>query len=198
MPRNKSFDPEKVLETVLYLFWEKGYTNTSLADLERATKLNRASLYNIYKDKEHLFEACIDRYVGMIEKSLDAQLNDKGLDGIISFFRRYTKKPKNAPQGITYGCLMVNTSLEWGTLSNKIQKKIEKYNQMLKKRFEKEIDKAKKRGEISNKIDTQSNADYLVATMFGILVQVRLTKNVLAAPKAAYMVIKTIKSWKSN
>lgn len=196
MPRNKSFNLDKIIEIAMSLFRKKGYSNTSLTDLEKATKLNRVCLYNAFKDKEHLFEACMDKYSEIEIKNLNSLLQNKGLKGLISVFEGFAKKSKKTHKHTMYGCLMVNTCLECANINTKIGRKLEKHQKILNEKFEVAIDEAKKLGEISDKIDAQSNAAYLVTVLYGILVQVRLTQNILAASTTASTVIKTIESWK--
>ncbi len=45
------------------LFWRRGYDGATLEALDRATGLNRGSLYNAFGDKRDLFLAALSRYV---------------------------------------------------------------------------------------------------------------------------------------
>ena len=38
MPWEKTFDEDTAVEAAMLLFWEKGYTDTSMADLLKATE----------------------------------------------------------------------------------------------------------------------------------------------------------------
>jgi TetR/AcrR family transcriptional repressor of nem operon len=198
MPRNKSFDPDEIMEKAMTLFWKKGYTNTSLSDLEKVTKLNRVSLYNMFKSKEHLFEACIDKYIQFTKKDFDEQIDNKGIQGLITYFERFQKKSSTIPPQVVNGCLMVNSCLECNALSNKTKKKIENHMQAMIEKYEAAIEFSKKKGEISSKIDVKAHAQFLITSMFGIVVQVRLAKDIFAASTAAGIVIETIKSWRNN
>lgn len=62
MARPRQFDVEHVLEQTMLTFWQKGYEGTSLADLLKATGLNKSSLYSAFTDKETLFRLALDRY----------------------------------------------------------------------------------------------------------------------------------------
>lgn len=74
MPRTRSFDRDVALEAALSLFWAKGYEATSLADLTRAMKLSKSSLYDTFGDKHSLFLAAFDRYADTYLKSALAGL----------------------------------------------------------------------------------------------------------------------------
>ncbi len=70
MARGKGFDEAKALSTAMQLFWEKGYSATSLQDLEEATGLLRTSIYNAFGNKRSLFKACFSLYIKRIEMAL--------------------------------------------------------------------------------------------------------------------------------
>ena len=62
MPRVKLFDEEEVLEKAMLLFWKKGYHATSIQDLAKFLKINRASLYDTYGGKKKLFDRAFNLY----------------------------------------------------------------------------------------------------------------------------------------
>ena len=62
MPRSIAFDPEEILDRAMDVFWEKGFEATSLPDIERATGLNRSSLYNTFGSMRDVYYAALDGY----------------------------------------------------------------------------------------------------------------------------------------
>jgi AcrR family transcriptional regulator len=61
--RPKNFNREEVMEKSIPVFWEHGFADTSLADLETATGVNRSGLYAEFRDKEELFLASLEHYI---------------------------------------------------------------------------------------------------------------------------------------
>jgi AcrR family transcriptional regulator len=61
--RPKQFSRAEVMEKAIPLFWEHGFADTSLADLEAATGVNRSGLYTEFRDKEDLFLASLGHYI---------------------------------------------------------------------------------------------------------------------------------------
>ena len=55
MGRPKGFERSEVLDKALQLFWKKGFADTSLQDLEKATGVNKSGLYSEFKDKDEIF-----------------------------------------------------------------------------------------------------------------------------------------------
>src|SRR5215467_14459164 len=60
--RPRAFDPDKVLDRALKVFWRKGYEGASLSELTKALGINRPSLYAAFGDKEALFRKARERY----------------------------------------------------------------------------------------------------------------------------------------
>ncbi|HEV7307093.1 TetR/AcrR family transcriptional regulator [Ensifer sp.] len=60
--RPRSFSREQALKNAMHLFWDRGYDNTSLADLTRAMGLNPPSLYAAFGSKAQLFIEAVDFY----------------------------------------------------------------------------------------------------------------------------------------
>ncbi len=55
MGRPKGFTREDVLLKAISVFWEKGFSDTRLQDLEQATGVNKSGLYSEFKNKEDIF-----------------------------------------------------------------------------------------------------------------------------------------------
>jgi AcrR family transcriptional regulator len=61
--RPKQFSRAEVMEKAIPVFWEHGFADTSLVDLEVATGVNRSGLYTEFRDKEDLFLASLGHYI---------------------------------------------------------------------------------------------------------------------------------------
>ena len=62
MVRTRSFDPSNALAKAVDLFSSKGYAETSMEDIVRATGVSRYGLYGTFGNKRELFEqALLDR-----------------------------------------------------------------------------------------------------------------------------------------
>ena len=112
MARPREFDPEDVLSAATALFWRNGYTATSLAQLDRAVGINRASLYNAFGDKRGLFLACLDHYGGReIGAAVDLLSGPGAGDAKV---RKLFNGPVRAVQTgkDRRGCLLCNSAVE--------------------------------------------------------------------------------------
>lgn len=62
MARPRKFDPERVLDQAMDVFWRHGYDGASLALLCKAMGMSAPSLYAAFGDKRALFQAVLERY----------------------------------------------------------------------------------------------------------------------------------------
>lgn len=62
MGRPKNFNRTEVLEKAMPLFWRRGFADTGLHDLEKATGVNKSGLYAEFENKEDLFLASLRHY----------------------------------------------------------------------------------------------------------------------------------------
>ena len=62
--RPRAFDRDLALNQAMRLFWNRGYDGTSMADLTEAMQMSPSSLYAAFGDKEALYRAAVDQYLG--------------------------------------------------------------------------------------------------------------------------------------
>lgn len=112
MVRSIGYDPQKVRAAAQLAFYRKGFAETSLADLETATGLNRRQLYNGFGDKRDLFlqalhdfrESAGQRFLSPLEHdSADIDTIRSTLIGMVDI--------ADTPIG-RLGCMVCNTSRE--------------------------------------------------------------------------------------
>ena len=53
---------ERLIESARYLFWERGFAGTSMADLLDHAKVNSGSFYHFFESKEALLRAVLETY----------------------------------------------------------------------------------------------------------------------------------------
>ena len=113
MGRPKNFSREEVLEKATPVFWKRGFADTSLQELERATGVNKSGLYSEFRDKEDLFVACLRRYLESQEKRGFLTREPLGWNNVETFL-------KNGPlnKGEQQGCFSVNSMREFAILPN--------------------------------------------------------------------------------
>lgn len=107
--RPPKFDHDQVVAEAIGAFFRKGFEETTLADLEAATGVDRSTLYNSFGGKNGLYRSAVDTYLSLAEAGLFAPLlvgSDDGYADIFDFL-------SNLRAGLTAadaipGCLIVN------------------------------------------------------------------------------------------
>jgi TetR/AcrR family transcriptional repressor of nem operon len=114
MARPREFDGDAVLDKAADAFRAKGYEGTSLADLEKATGLGRASLYGAYGDKRAVYLAALRRYDATRSLRLLAGLNE-ARTGRAALERLFAAVVEDAVRD-RRGCLMAGAASERAAL----------------------------------------------------------------------------------
>lgn len=174
MPRGrpKKFNDDEVLARAMAVFWQKGYTATSLDDLISAMQIPRQSLYRTFTDKYSLFVNSLRYYDENVTSKVINTLTAKGpaIENLRNVFKVW-RNAVSAPEAI--GCLMVNTSAQ-GFPDNSEVAKIVKANQSRGVRtFEKTLKRAQLEGDIDASIDPKAVSRTICATMNGMLAMSR-------------------------
>jgi AcrR family transcriptional regulator len=106
--RPPAFDRARVIEGAVRAFWSAGYQRTSLTALERATGVDRSTLYNSFGGKAGLYRQAAAGYVDVVEAEIFAPLRHgtAGVDDVVAFLERlgaHVRAGRHPP-----GCLIVN------------------------------------------------------------------------------------------
>ncbi|KKL54187.1 hypothetical protein LCGC14_2267910 [marine sediment metagenome] len=168
MPRKKTFIPEQALDKAMYIFWEKGFDNTSLPDLLTTMGISRQSMYDTFGDKRKLFIQVMDRYEDNMKEAM-AQLltsHDTSLDAIKGHFRSTLATINLQPK--RKACLMANTAMELAFKDEVIISKVKNYMEMYMKAFLHALAVAQKNNEISKSVNIEALAKYLTTNLHGL------------------------------
>ena len=115
MARPRIFSTENAVAAAAAVFWSKGYRDTAICDLERATGLNRSSLYGAFGTKKAIFDLALDWYLRDFIGPRLAPLERAGavtgdIERFLAGLARFFRTGRQARQG----CLMINSIAEDG------------------------------------------------------------------------------------
>lgn len=57
---------DRLIQSARYLFWERGFAGTSMADLLSHAEVNSGSFYHFFESKEALLRAVLETYLGAL------------------------------------------------------------------------------------------------------------------------------------
>lgn len=113
MGRTQAFDTDEAVRLARAVFWERGYEESSLPELERATGLSRSSIYHAFGNKRGLFDAALASYLAEIIRPRLQPLNASTVDpqAITDYFTglRAALAQPNSLQSHN-GCLLLNSA----------------------------------------------------------------------------------------
>ena len=162
MARPREFDEYQVIESLMTVFWNKGYEAATMRDLVKASGLLKGSLYGAFGDKQALYLAALKHYNRTrIQAGID-MLNGEGsvrqkiarlFDNVIESTRRGL---------FAGGCLLCNASLEKAVSDKQVKTEIKTTIRRLKVAI---MDALK--AENVNEDQAVSLAAFIVSAYFG-------------------------------
>jgi len=170
MVRTRTFDPAAALATAVDLFASKGYTDTSMDDIVRATGVSRYGIYGTFGNKRELFEQALDRYAEGMGKQSFLRLLEP--DASLAHIRRIFDE-RIADMCCTEqrrGCLFIHTAMQLAPDDEELQGVLKKFMKRMSKAFAIGLESAKVRGEVRPDLDSAAAGELLTSTMFGLAV----------------------------
>ena len=169
--RPLSFDREAALGRAMHLFWAHGYEATSIADLTAAMGITPPSLYAAYGDKKRLFLEAVALYragTGAGSVASDQMIDDAAtaadaarqmLDGSALHFTG-----PDTPSG----CLLATGAISCSAAAADVQAALAGIRQGIEAHLRDKITADMASGEISQDIDADILAAYIMAVIQGM------------------------------
>jgi TetR/AcrR family transcriptional repressor of nem operon len=175
MPRHKEFDPEACLDKVMHLFWQKGYQDTSMADLVQHSGVQRYGLYETFGDKQALFQRALDWYLSTVISQrllmFERTQPDPSLAEIKQFFEQFIEYLDHPSSSL--GCLICNTAIEVSSHDEIVVSRVQQYFARLRQGFARALNRAKQTGEIAESTDISQMTEFLVGSVLGLTTYAR-------------------------
>ncbi|HLJ49033.1 MAG TPA: TetR/AcrR family transcriptional regulator [Bryobacteraceae bacterium] len=104
---------ERLIDSARYLFWDRGFAGTSMADLLTHANVNSGSFYHFFESKEALLRAVLEMYLGalrpMVVEPAFAQTTDP-IARIFAILAGYRQRIIDTE--CRYGCPIGRLALE--------------------------------------------------------------------------------------
>lgn len=173
MARKKGFDEKKALESAMLLFWEKGYSATSLKELEQAMGLKPTSIYNAFGNKRELFQKALNYYLqNVLVKFIEPLATAKTAKNILTdILQEVIPLHFNKPH--PGGCLVVLSLMESEQHDASTNKILDSALQQLRNAMAKRLKQGQKKGEIRPEIDCKMIANHVTALISGMLIMAK-------------------------
>lgn len=165
MARPVTFDKAQMLEKIKDTFWQKGYTDTSIADLEQATGLKRTSLYAAYGDKMKMYMLSLSTYQEQSGKYFQSIFEQAAhpIEGIKNFLKA------SIVRGTTKGCFLVNAGVERHQKCVTTTEFINNNTATILKNFEQQLQLAQDQKLLSEDADISLLAQQIFVLKLGVM-----------------------------
>jgi TetR/AcrR family transcriptional repressor of nem operon len=109
----------------MYLFWERGYHATGMADLLKRARARSGSFYFFFASKEAMLEAVLDRYLESLEPMIVAPAFAEHADPIDRIFAILSGyRGRVISTGFRYGCPLGRLALEIDPSHRRVREKL--------------------------------------------------------------------------
>lgn len=192
MARHKEFEPDKLLDQAMHVFWQKGYHETSLNDLVEATGVQRYGIYSTFKNKHDLLLAALDHYSNMALAGNLAPLTraGAGLDAIRETFQLSAHFMSTEYRQV--GCLLCNTATELATEDAEVAQRAADYSRMVTDLLRQALANAQQAGEISAETEIDPLANFLFGALIAVPTIVRVGQSTQAVEDYIQGVLSTL------
>jgi AcrR family transcriptional regulator len=172
--RPRAYDPDAALERARDVFWEGGFTGSSLDALSAATAMNRPSLYGAFGDKEALYLRTLERYrdesLVAIRQALDPGRSLREGLGILYATALSTYLDERAG---ARGCLLIGTAAVEAVLHPAVRAMLHGSLAAFERELEERFRLARDRGEIGAAVDPATLARLASAVLHSLAVRAR-------------------------
>lgn len=170
--RPRAFDRTAALDAATRVFWQKGFTATSMSDLCEAMGIGSPSLYAAFGSKEQLYEEAIRHYGGMgvpqLIDALDSAPTAKlGIEAFLRFAAR-TLTCSERP----LGCMVVLSSVASEGVTG-LADMIVEYRKSSLKLIETRLRRGIKEGDLAPATNVKALARFFVTVHQGMSIQAR-------------------------
>jgi TetR/AcrR family transcriptional regulator, transcriptional repressor for nem operon len=104
---------QRLIESALFLFWERGFAGTSMSDLLGRAGVNSGSFYHFFESKEALLKAVLEEYLGALSPHIVAPAyaqTDDPVGRIFAILAGYRLRILST--NCQYGCPLGRLALE--------------------------------------------------------------------------------------
>jgi len=169
MARPREFDRQEVLAKATLLFWEKGFAETTLDELDRVTGLHRGSIYNAFGDKRQLYLTCLDFYgeremaaaVALLAGAPAPKAVRQLFGGLVHAVVKDGKRR---------GCLLCNASVDEAPYDRDVEVRVLAHIGSLRRAFSQSLSAHRAPGTAAERAALRRLADHLTASYMGLWV----------------------------
>jgi TetR/AcrR family transcriptional repressor of nem operon len=174
----KTSTRDRILEAGADIIHHKGFNHTGIQEILTAAGVPKGSFYNFFKNKEDFGLQVIDYFSNHFSEVAKNIIEDRSvpplerIKGILRNFMDYFRSTN-----FTRGCPVGNLAQEMGDLSPAFREKLKQALDQITAGYAGVLAEAQNAGEISDQIDVQETANFIVSSWHGALIRMKVVQN---------------------
>jgi AcrR family transcriptional regulator len=176
----------------MVLFWEQGYEETSLTDLQRTMRLRPSSIYAAFGGKQRLYREALNQYLAGSGSFLRRTLQRKiPVNAILRTLLEAAAREMTRP-GQPAGCMLSLAVVHGGPRSKALRAGVSKMRATSRELIRLRLEQAVRDGELPRATDSAALARFFMTILQGMSVQARdgaTHRELLAVTGAALKVL---------
>ncbi|KPP96872.1 TetR/AcrR family transcriptional regulator [Marinobacter sp. HL-58] len=170
MARSARYDRQTALAKAMNLFWEKGYSGSSMKQIEHALDMRPGSIYATFGSKDRLFGEALTAYAEQGGEELRQHLAGYSsvLDGLQDYLRQIAVQSSPGNEAPARACMIVKTLLEASNTNAAIADQVNAILGRIEVSFRELLEQARSRGELIPGTDCARLARFLQAQIIGL------------------------------
>ncbi|MBA4369549.1 MAG: TetR family transcriptional regulator [Desulfobacterium sp.] len=186
---------QKIIEAGARIIHHKGYYHTGIQEVLDAAGVPKGSFYFYFKSKEDFGLQVVDFYNNMYMEMVDPIAKNKALPHLNRIEKIFDHFINLFPElDYTCGCPIGNLSQEMGDLSEAFCGKLAASVDVMVGVYKNILDDAKESNEISQRINTQETAEFIVSSWHGSLIKMKISKSIAPLKLHKHFIIDILKS----
>jgi AcrR family transcriptional regulator len=165
--RIAEFDRREVLRSAMNAFISKGYYQTSMQDLKKATGLHPGSIYCAFENKRGLLLAALEHYATESRDEFEAHFSQAKtfLDGFRSYFDSIVEE---CEKDEIHDCLLQKALSELSRQDPEIEAVIRQMLDNWQEEIYQKLLQAQNAGEVAADRNCRTMSEFLVMGIFGL------------------------------
>lgn len=178
MSETESPTRRRILQTAVRLFNHQGYNATGIADIQKAAKIKRGSLYFHFESKEALAMAVLEEFFNGIGCALGDILSKPMASPLDSLFGSFgTICDQVVRDGYHGGCLLGNFGAEIAADNEPARRQLKVYFDKLVATVEMFLKAAEDKGHLRPGLNLHKEARHFISAFHGSLIEVRVYRD---------------------
>ena len=167
MGRPASFDQTEMLERIQSVFWDNGYSATSLDDIMQSTGLGKGSLYGAYGSKQDVYLLAFTDYCDWAVADVEERLRGDDASAIVRL-RAYIQAAAKGGANARRGCMLAKGAAEVAGRFPDVDKIIERTFKEMERELVRCVRQAQSAGDITAARDARTIGVTLLAVVRGM------------------------------